>query len=486
MGTHDGRPAATAPGYQPYATIAALAIALMTALAGFYIWEERKAALRDGYQAARQGADFTALATEGTLDGARQLLRSMAVIARLAEQDSRTSAPEVRRTLIEWKNADRYLMDLLVLDAAGRIVHWTGSGTPPAVTDRPYYRVHVEQPGSTVHLGRPLLSKVHHGQWFAALSQAARNDDGSLRFVLVAILDVRLLRDHLRVESAIPGSSQALLDVDGVVYVRTPEHEKFVGKTVSRAMEFSTLSDRSPQAAFESTSQLDGKSRVLAFRKIRGFPLIAAGTIDLDTVYRIWWRHTAVAGLLWLAIVFGVLWVVARLHRERRVLADLASIDSLTGTLNRRTILDTASVLERSQTHTGALSLLMIDADHFKTINDRFGHAVGDEVLRQLSDVLRRNVRTNDIVGRYGGEEFLVLMPDTGEDGALRVAEKLRAAVESQITKPAALTISVGVATTREGELSLDRVLAHADAALYAAKAAGRNCVRADGEHTAS
>jgi diguanylate cyclase (GGDEF)-like protein len=463
-----------------------LTIALMTALACFYLWSERKAALRDGFQIARQGADFTALAAEGTLESARHLLRSMAVIARQAQQGGRTADHEVRRTLIEWRNADRYLMDLLVLGADGRIVHWTGPGTPPAVTDRPYYRVHADEPGSRVHLGRPLLSKVHQGQWFAALSEAVRNEDGSLRFVVVAILDVRLLRDRLRVESAIPGSSQALLDEDGVVYVRTPEHEKFVGKTVSRAMEFSTLSDRSPLAAFESTSQLDGRSRVLAFRKIRGFPLIAAGTIDTEAVYDTWWRHAIAAMLLWAAIVVGVLWIAIRLHRERRALAELASIDSLTGTLNRRTILDTATTLERSQSHAGALSLLMIDADHFKSINDRFGHAVGDEVLRQLSDVLRRNVRTKDIVGRYGGEEFLVLMPDTGEGGALRVAEKLRAAVESQINKPAPLTISVGVATTREGELSLDRTLAHADAALYAAKAAGRNCVRADGEHTAS
>lgn len=486
MGTTDGRSAISGPGYQPYLTIAVLSILLVTALAAFYLWSERKAALRDGFQIARQGADFTALAAEGTLDSARHLLRSMAVIATQAEKGGREGALSVRRTLIEWKRADPYLMDLLVLDATGRILHWTGPGQAPAVTDRPYYRVHVENVGSTVHLGRPLLSKVHQGQWFAALSEAVRGTDGGLRYVVVAIIDVRLLRDRLRVESAIPGSSQALLDENGVIYVRTPDHEKFVGKTVSRAMEFSTLSDRSPLVAFESTSQLDGSSRVLAFRKIRGFPLIAAGTIETGAMYQTWSRHAMAAVLLWAAIVIAVVWIAVRLHHERRSLAELASIDSLTGTFNRRTILDTATMLERSQSHAGALSLLMIDADHFKSINDRFGHAVGDEVLRQLSDVLRRNVRTKDIVGRYGGEEFLVLMPDTGEDGALRVAEKLRAAVESQITKPAVLTISVGVATTREGELSLDRTLAHADAALYAAKAAGRNCVRADGEHTAS
>ena len=471
--------------YLPFLSIALLTIALVTVLMLVYLVGERRAAYQDGQLSARRSADFTALAAEGTLESTRHLLRGMAAIVRYADKGNRDSATAVRKTLLEWRNADRYLMDLLILDGRGEVVNWTGPGTPPPVSDRPYFMAH--QHGEVgLHVGRPLLSKVHSGRWFSALSEAVRGEDGDLKYVVVAILDVRLLRDRLHVDSAFTGSSQALLGEDGIVYVRHPEHETYVGKIIKRPTELASLSDQSPVASYDLKSQLDGRSRIVAFHKIGGFPLIAAGTLELDAVYRNWWRHAAVASLLWLAIVFGVLWIAARLHRERKVLAELASIDSLTGTLNRRTILDTATNLERSQSFAGALSLLMIDADHFKTINDRFGHAVGDEVLRQLSEVLRRNVRANDIVGRYGGEEFLVLMPDTGEPGALRVAEKLRAAVEAQITRPAPLTISVGVATTREDELSLDRTLAHADAALYAAKAAGRNCVRADGDHTAS
>ncbi|HEY5762127.1 MAG TPA: sensor domain-containing diguanylate cyclase [Rhodocyclaceae bacterium] len=486
MENADSKRTTASRGFLPYASIAVLAILLVTVLAAGYLISERRAALRDGYLIAQQSAGFSALATEGTLDSARQLLRSMAVIAGEAKREGGKAAPAVRRTLLDWQRADPYLMDLLILDSAGRIIHWTGPGTPPPVDDRPYFRVHAENNRSGLHLGRPLLSKVHQGQWFCALSEAIRAEDGKLNYVVVAIIDVRLLRDRLHVGAAVPGTTQALLSEDGVVYVRTPEHEKYVGKSVSRVAELAMLSDLVPSTTIETVSQLDGRARILAFQKIRGFPLVAAGTIETDAVYRSWWRYAFAGTLLWLVIVIGIVWIVLRLHRERKVLAELASIDSLTGTLNRRSILDTATNLERSQSFAGALSLLMIDADHFKSINDRFGHAVGDDVLRRLSEVLRRNVRTNDIVGRYGGEEFLVLMPDTGEPGALRVAEKLRAAVEAQITRPVPLTISVGVATTREGALSLDRTLAHADAALYAAKAAGRNCVRADGDHTAS
>jgi diguanylate cyclase (GGDEF)-like protein len=201
------------------------------------------------------------------------------------------------------------------------------------------------------------------------------------------------------------------------------------------------------------------------------------GTIVVSDLLGDWRQRAIMLAVLWLLLAAAIVWLARRANSISRAQSELANLDDLTGLRNRRSILNTASILDRSEAHTGSLSLLMIDIDHFKTINDRFGHQVGDDMLRLVSGVLRTQVRTTDIVGRYGGEEFLVLMPDTGPEGALLVAEKVRRAVAEKVIQPVPVTISIGVATTSENDVTLDRTLSRADAALYAAKEAGRNRV---------
>jgi diguanylate cyclase (GGDEF)-like protein len=125
------------------------------------------------------------------------------------------------------------------------------------------------------------------------------------------------------------------------------------------------------------------------------------------------------------------------------------------------------------------LSAALLDLDHFKRINDAYGHSRGDEVLAAVAMVLRSSVRESDFVGRYGGEEFLLLLPDTGRDQAAIVAEKVRAAVAglglSEINQP--VTASLGVAAVPDDAADADTLVRAADRALYAAKGNGRNRV---------
>ncbi len=163
----------------------------------------------------------------------------------------------------------------------------------------------------------------------------------------------------------------------------------------------------------------------------------------------------------------------------------LATTDALTGTLNRRRFFEEAEEERaRSARYKHPLSLAMLDLDHFKAINDRFGHAVGDEALQRAAAVMRRVVRRQDRVGRYGGEEFGVLFPETGLDEALSVAERLRREIASEEIhageERVELRVSCGVAAWRPDE-SIDATLRRADAALYQAKQAGRNRVTAAG-----
>jgi diguanylate cyclase (GGDEF)-like protein len=168
------------------------------------------------------------------------------------------------------------------------------------------------------------------------------------------------------------------------------------------------------------------------------------------------------------------------LTRERE-LERLAYYDELTGLPNRRSVLrQLEALISRGRRHGHDLALLMIDADHFKAVNDRHGHAAGDAALRALADRLRERLRTEDVAGRFGGEEFVIGLPDADPEGAAAVAEAVRAAVRARPLTVAGreltLTVSVGWATWEDDDLG--QLLARADGALYEAKAAGRDCVR--------
>jgi len=170
-----------------------------------------------------------------------------------------------------------------------------------------------------------------------------------------------------------------------------------------------------------------------------------------------------------------------KLKEAYRRIEELAELDELTGSFNRRCIM---RVLEeqiaRSERVDSPCSIALIDLDHFKRINDAHGHPTGDEVLRTFAITMFANIRAIDRFGRYGGEEFLLVLPDTNEESAARMLDRLRAIIAdldwSAFSGGMRVTISAGVATLRPRENS-DSFLGRADSALYASKARGRNCI---------
>ncbi len=173
-----------------------------------------------------------------------------------------------------------------------------------------------------------------------------------------------------------------------------------------------------------------------------------------------------------------------RKQMEDRLLA-LATTDPLTGACNRRAgDAKLAEAFRCWQCHGRIFTVLMLDCDHFKAVNDRWGHDAGDEVLRALVRICGENTRGPDAVIRWGGEEFLLLLPGTGPDIALSVAERLRRAIEAaKIASEAGIltvTISIGVAHAQAADTCVDDVVRRVDRALYRAKRTGRNRVVAD------
>jgi diguanylate cyclase (GGDEF)-like protein len=224
-------------------------------------------------------------------------------------------------------------------------------------------------------------------------------------------------------------------------------------------------------------------------------------TISAGSRYSIGWYMARVtslleAGIVLCALLYEITYLYVRLAEQEHVaqsmnhklrdaneaLDKLAREDVLTGVPNRRTILELAATeLTRDRRYGGVFTVLMIDIDNFKAFNDRYGHVEGDRVLRAVAGAMSRSIRATDQIGRYGGEEFLIVLTQTAAAGALAAAEHIRDAVRQERLDieghAVPLTVSIGVATVRPADCVVEDAVRRADAALYDAKRAGKDRV---------
>jgi diguanylate cyclase (GGDEF)-like protein len=158
----------------------------------------------------------------------------------------------------------------------------------------------------------------------------------------------------------------------------------------------------------------------------------------------------------------------------------LAMTDPLTGALNRRSFFENA---KRERTRLGAandsLCVLLLDADFFKSVNDKYGHDGGDSTLQRIVNECRAEIRSSDLLGRFGGEEFAILLPASSIENGQQIAERIRERILDSGHQPGAFpcTVSIGVAASLAADETIEEIINRADEALYEAKAGGRNCV---------
>ncbi len=215
-------------------------------------------------------------------------------------------------------------------------------------------------------------------------------------------------------------------------------------------------------------------------------------TFDTRDISRIEKKNALLVGAIGalggLLVIFITVFFTRRLLREisaaRERIETMAATDELTGLFNRRQLLVRFDEeFSRAQRQGKPLSAIMIDIDLFKQVNDSFGHLVGDSILRTVAKVLRSTLRTYDICGRYGGEEFLVVLPETALSDAVQLAERVRTGVRqyfgaiSNPDQPGTVTVSLGVASFGPDDESIELIIRRADEGLYRAKAAGRDRV---------
>jgi diguanylate cyclase (GGDEF)-like protein len=178
-----------------------------------------------------------------------------------------------------------------------------------------------------------------------------------------------------------------------------------------------------------------------------------------------------------ISLSLGFMLMVTKRVQER--LEYVASHDDLSGAYTRATFFDLlAKEIERSRRHLQPLSLLILDIDDFKQVNDRFGHPAGDKVIKSFAAFTANELRSHDVLCRYGGEEFAVLLPNTGPDEAAAVAERIRRGFSGvAIDNMPSSTVSIGVGSARNGQAEMGQLIESADQALYIAKKLGKNRV---------
>ena len=408
-------------------------------------------------------------------------------------------SPQLRQLILFDRAATaRDMGVMLVIDENGDILADLDAVPPRKgnYADREYFQVHKARAGLGLYVGRPIVSRLT-GERMLPFSRRINKADGTFGGVVLGSMKLSYFTHLFRqIDLGADSAINLYLD-DGTRIMRHPFNEADIGVNIAGTATFQGfLSEHS--GSFVRTSARDGIERHYTFTRIGNLPLILNVALSTSTVEADWRTKAIVIGVIVSALcgmtIALSLLLGHELRRREAVQAELerlSATDCLTGLSNRRAFEAAgARALEHARHLGQPLALLIIDADHFKRINDRYGHQIGDEVLKGLGRSLSASVhRPHDLVCRVGGEEFAVLLPDTDRGGALRIAEKIHAEISTLAVSAAgigagAITVSIGLAVlTPSGaeDAELTFLYRLADGALYEAKAGGRNQTRCAG-----
>ena len=472
----------------PLLLMAMSAALLLVIAAVLLIAENRKHTLEAAGRENMNIARLVGFHTSYVLDSSVLLLGSIAQTVK-SRGFAYFRSEEGKRFLLNRTQDYPDLQSMLLIDKAGELlVGATLPFPPPSVnySDRDYFLQH--QAGDDLVFGEQLMSRTQ-GRRGTTISQAIRSNQGALEGIVLVTIESTHFNQLFESVRGSGNEEITIFREDGAIFARFPETG--VGQRFPHASVLEQVK-QARSGVYEAVSVFDARHRLIAYEKIGDFPLIVVASQPRDEVLSSWWAFSAFIGAA-LLLAFGWLGAAGR-YAFRAIsqnevlqfqLARLAQTDSLTDLANRRSFMELAGKeLSRTLRYGGALSLLMIDVDFFKKINDVHGHACGDRVLQQLSELFRLELRNIDVVGRLGGEEFSVVLAQTDRVQAMEVAERLRQTIAEYCMELAdgttlRFTVSIGVASLFGTETSVEGLLSQADRALYEAKRDGRNNVKA-------
>ena len=389
------------------------------------------------------------------------------------------------------KHSDN-LFDIRIASTQGQLYYFDGNSATPRdiVADREYFQAVIDKAPGIRHIGVPVISRVSGELRLPITSRMAQQHHGLE--VINASLNLSKMLAAFEAERPKPNGSIGLWAIDGTLLVRAPQSPDLFGKTVATdPTDLAQLQQTKLESFISERSPVDSIQRLVARVGIANTPVTITVSIPMADVLAPWYREYFFALItILIATAVGLVSSV-RLAKEFGVrdmheaeLERFATIDPLTNLNNRRHFLSLANnEFDRASRYEGALSVMMIDIDFFKKINDTWGHPVGDQVLQSLGEMLLTSVRDPDIVGRLGGEEFAIVLPQTDLAAARIIAERIRESVEGSLSAETKagerirITVSVGVTEFSRLDESFEECFSRVDNLLYKAKDSGRNRV---------
>ena len=465
-------------------------LACLWCFVGFWSWWEHSSIISAN---ARVQEQLTAAVQAQARSLFKQAETSLTVarhwMAEHPEQDPAT-APGFIQLVESLRRSSDNLIDirLVARDGTLRYVPDRGQAQQTKVSDRDYFQAQFNEKTRGFFVAQPVVSRVT-GKLGLPISMPVDQAGGNIAVIFAAI-ELHRITGFFEAERPKPGGTIAMIRDDGLFLFRSPMEERLIGSSLAQSAAWTEQISPSSRGLFDQErSPVDGRARIVSYTRVPDYPLIVAVTTARDDLLAPWRLH---AGLLVLVAVivsgFCILLGASLLRAmkneavARQELEQLMLTDPLTGAGNRRMLmLRLHDEIQRAQRYRRPLIAVFFDLDHFKRVNDTYGHDVGDIVLTAVARRLRANVRQSDHLARFGGEEFVVVLPETTLEDAFAHVERMRLAV-AQMTipeLPGHITLSAGLAQWREGE-SDEALLRRADQALYHAKEAGRNSTYAD------
>lgn len=354
--------------------------------------------------------------------------------------------------------------------------------------DEDFFRAAIVGDVRHLHIGVPQTSGPN-GEWQIPVAhRLSRQSAAGAAFVATIRLPALLPQyEELRLR---PNGAVGLLRRDGMLLARAPHDDRLMAQSLAGGQLYREFLPRAERGFGKLTrTATDAMEKFVGYSILGDLPLVVVSSAKTDEALAAWRQRMAIVGLF-AAVLSAVVLLAAlraartlnRLSARNAELESLTTTDMITGVCNRHHFLSLFQhEFVRARRHGSPLSLLVLDLDFFKQINDGYGHAVGDEALRAFARASGGCLREMDVIGRLGGEEFAVLLPNAEIDQAQAVAERIRAAVDrisiDSEFGTVRFTTSIGVTRNADQDASIDVLLTRADAALYTAKAAGRNRV---------
>ncbi len=430
----------------------------------------------------------TQIANDAFAEHTEQVFRNVDLaLSAVREVYQRTQSMAETESLIASLPLNRPLVEnIYLIDAQGRIAlspNPAYQGTE--VQDRDYFVFHQQSSQDELHIGSVAKGRVTKEYLFRVTRRISKADGSFGGVVLVALRPHAFSDYYRRLNDDAEGLTSLIGIEDKKIRARTPEPSNDAWQIPLQGMTRDLL-EKNLSGHSRAKSRLDGIEREFVYRRVGEFPLVLVSAFsnrDVDQAVIPQIRPITIAGIA--AVIFSIILaaILTIVFRQREEMNRLATVDVLTGLLSRRHFMLLAErELSRSVRYKSEMSVLMIDIDNFKTVNDTHGHEAGDRVLRRLGEILASVLRDVDFVGRIGGEEFAVVLPQTPILRAFEVAERLRRTVEHveiPLTHglPLSISISIGVSSLHDRETNIDTFLGQADRALYDAKRQGRNQV---------